>query len=103
MKNLSFLVCLMLVAAAVSCSDTPAAKPDAKANAASSTAASVDAKKLFEDACSACHKTAKVEGYAGSEAWKSIVDRMIDTHKAKITPENATTIVAYLDKTFPRK
>ena len=58
---------------------------------------------LFKKACSECHAVSRVEQYSGKEPWKDIVDRMIVKHRAKISAEDAARIVAYLDKTYPRK
>lgn len=68
-----------------------------------SPGAVTDAKDLFRTSCTVCHNVARIENYKGAEPWKAIVDRMIKDHGAKITPENAALIVAYLEKTFPKK
>jgi hypothetical protein len=62
-----------------------------------------DTKTLFETSCSKCHPTAKVEAYSKSETWKAIVDRMITKHGAKISPEDAIKIVAYLENTYKKQ
>ena len=107
MKKLFLVAALAIVIAASSCSDKSGAKPDANAAQAAKTdqppSPPVDDKKLFEDNCAKCHKLSRPEGYGGSDPWKSIVDRMIDSHGAKIIPEDAAKIVAYLEKTHPKK
>jgi mono/diheme cytochrome c family protein len=62
-----------------------------------------DAKGLYEQSCTVCHGTARIEEYDRSQPWKDIVTRMIDQHGAKISAENASRIIAYLDKTHPGK
>ena len=76
----------------------PAAKPDPPA-----TAAMPDAKKLTEESCTKCHVLGRVEKYAGSDPWDTIVGRMINGHGAKVTAEERAQIVAYLSKAYPKK
>jgi len=111
------LVVVAILTSAIGCGkSTPPATPSKEAPApaqnkqappaAPATAApqaAQDAKALCDTSCSACHPIGKVESYAGNETWKAIVDRMIQKHGAKISPENATTIVAYLEKTYNKK
>jgi cytochrome c2 len=94
MKKLFATLCIASTAALFACSQKPVEKAGATTN--------IDAKKLFEEGCSACHPSAKATNYTGGD-WKGVVDRMITTHGAKITPENAVTIVDYLNKTYPKK
>jgi len=96
---------VLLILGAVACSGNPSPAPGSKApqqDSAQSPSAAQD-EKLFEESCSKCHPTARPKDYTGPDAWKSIVTRMIDAHKAEITPENAARIIAYLEKTYPRK
>ena len=107
-KSIFALVCLLAVAFVCGCGGkcpfSAKAKPkeDAATKAVAPTPVA-DAKKLFDDTCSVCHPTTKPANYKGTDAWKAIVDRMITQNDAKITPENASSIVAYLDKTYPKK
>lgn len=80
----------------------PAAPAPAASEAAASQTAQ-DVKALCDASCSACHPMGKVESYSGNETWKAIVDRMIQKHDAKISPEDATKIIAYLEKTYNKK
>ncbi len=89
------------VIAASSCSGSQ----DAKSNSGSDSQAAtpLQDKKLFEATCSKCHKVTRAEAYKGSVPWKSIVDRMINEHGAKVTPEDEAKIIAYLDQAYPKK
>ena len=60
-------------------------------------------KALFEQTCSKCHPVAKPENYQGPLAWKDVVAKMINEKQAKIAPEDAGKIVAYLEATHPKK
>ena len=71
--------------------------------ATSPSVAGDDDKALFETSCKACHALKRVHEYNHEEAWAAIVGRMIKQHGAKVTQENADKIVAYLDKTYPKK
>ena len=107
-KSVFALVCLLAMVLVCGCSGKCpfSAKAKPKDDAASKAVASApvaDVKKLFDDACSVCHPTTKPANYKGNDAWKAIVDRMITQHDVKIAPENASSIVAYLDKTYPKK
>jgi len=82
------------------CGKTAAPAPTAPANAVESKE---NTGALFKKACSECHAVSRVEQYSGKEPWKGIVDRMIVKHGAKVSAEDAGRIVAYLDKTYPRK
>ena len=101
MSKLLLVIALSTVIAASSCSGGQ----DAKSNSGSDTqaATSLQDRKLFEDTCSKCHKVTRAEAYKGSDSWKSIVDRMINEHGAKVTPEDEAKIVAYLENTYPKK
>jgi len=82
------------------CGKTTDPAPVAPANAVASTE---DTKPLFEQSCSKCHANSRAEQYSGKEPWKDIVARMIDKHGAKVSADDATRIVAHLDKTYPQK
>jgi cytochrome c5 len=99
---------ILVILGAVGCSGNPSPAPDSKATQAEAKTVSLDAssaqdEKLFEGSCSKCHPTARAKDYTGTEAWNSIVRRMIDAHKAEIKPENAARVIAYLEKTYPKK
>ena len=105
MRGPVVVLSVLLILGAVACSGNPSPAPGSKAtqrDSAQSPSAAQD-EKLFEESCSKCHPTARAKDYTGTEAWKSIVTRMIDAHKAEITPENAARIIAYLDSTYPKK
>jgi cytochrome c5 len=93
-------VMLILFSSLCGCGKTTAPATVAPENAAVSTE---DTKQLFEKSCSVCHPISRVEQYSGKDPWKDIVDRMIVKHGAKVSAEDAGRIVAYLDKTYPRK
>ena len=101
MRKLLLVIAISAVIAASSCSGGQ----DAKSNSRSDSQAvpSLDDKKLFEATCSQCHKFTRAEAYKGSNSWKSTVDRMINEHGAKVTPEDEAKIVAYLEQEHPRK
>jgi len=108
MRGPVVVLSVLLILGAVACSGNPSPAPGSKATQAEAKTVSLDAsaaqdEKLFEESCSKCHPTARAKDYTGTEAWKSIVTRMIDAHKAGITPENAARIIAYLEKTYPKK
>jgi len=106
MKRTLLVTALAIVLAAVSCSAKPGPAPAAKDSEtakAAPAAAAGDAKKLFEERCSACHKLTRVEAYDGTDPWPSTVGRMIETHGAKIAAADAAKIVAYLEKAHPIK
>ena len=105
MRGFVVALSILLILGAVACSASPSPAPDSKAtqrDSAQSPSAAQD-EKLFEESCSKCHPAARAKDYTGTEAWNSIVRRMIDAHKASITPENAARIIAYLEKTYPKK
>ena len=77
--------------------------PNAVPAAPISTAAPQDDKALFETSCSKCHGVEKVAAFSEAVPWKEIVDRMITVRGAKISAEDAAKIVAYLNKTYPKK
>jgi len=62
-----------------------------------------DVAALLEENCTRCHGLDRIKQYDDEEPWKGIVDRMINERGAKVTPENAAKIVAYLEKKYPRK
>ena len=101
MKRLLLVIAISAVIAASSCSGGHGAKPDSGSDP--QAAPSLDDKKLFEATCSKCHKVTRAEAYKGSVPWKSIIDRMINEHGAKVTPEDQAKIVAYLENTYPKK
>ena len=110
---------VLLILGAVACSGNPSPAPGSKAtqrdssrsqvqlgnerNDAPQSPSAAQDETLFEDSCSKCHPTARAKDDKGTEAWNPIVTRMIDAHKAEITPENAARIIAYLEKTYPKK
>ena len=105
-RYMVLMAVLVVALAAVSCSGGPSpapAAPGAETAKAAPGPAADDAKKLYEEQCSACHKLAKVEAYSGTDPWQSTVGRMIETHGAKIAAADAAKIVAYLDKEHPIK
>jgi len=91
---------LILFSGLCGCGKTTAPATVAPENTAVSTE---DTKQLFEKSCGACHGINRIEQYSGKDPWKGIVDRMIVKHGAKVSAEDAGRIVAYLDKTYPRK
>lgn len=72
------------------------AKPEAKP-------AAPGGKELLGASCTKCHNLERVKNYSGQETWQAIVDRMINQRGAKVAPDDARRIVAYLDETFPKK
>jgi len=105
MRGFVVALSILLILGAVACSASPSPAPGSKAtqrDSAQSLSAAQD-EKLFEESCSKCHPAARAKDYTGTEAWNSIVRRMIDAHKASITPETAARIIAYLEKTYPKK
>lgn len=130
MRTLTVLLCVSFIAitmAGCGKTDQPAPKPSSETPATPPTAPTATApaaqpvppppdqdtpppaevadpgKALFELSCNKCHAQKKAEAYAGTETWQAIVDRMITKHGAEVKAEDAANIVAYLDKTFPRK
>lgn len=95
------LILLALAMVVVGCgmkgTTAPLAKPSEGA------AAQEDVKPLFEASCGKCHGVGKVAKFKEAVPWKSVVDRMITARGAKITPEDAAKITAYLEKTYPQK
>jgi len=83
------------VVEAIEASDTDAAPEDLGAEALS------DAKSVFEDRCSQCHELDNVRDYSlgSDETWRDVVERMVTEQEAEVTPDDATAIVAYLEKT----
>lgn len=72
-------------------------------NKDSKTASVDEGKKAFEEKCGQCHKIDKAQKYTGKAAWDGIVKRMAKKKDANITDDAATKIIAYLDKTYPKK
>jgi len=108
MRKLVTALSVLAILGAVGCSANPSPAPESKATqpetkSASQPASSAQDEKLFEETCSKCHPTARPKAYKGGETWNSIVERMINAHKAPIIPENASRIIAYLEKTYPKK
>ena len=105
MRSALMVVALVILMAVASCSGKLGPSQDVVGPNPAETAPATadDGKKLFEERCSACHKLSRPEGYGGTDPWQSSVGRMIDTHGAKIVPEDAAKIVAYLDRAHPLK
>ena len=83
------------VAAAVEPVPTPAeGKPEP----------TVDVKELVENRCTECHEMTDVEEHGGDdkEGWAKVVQQMIEDEEAELTPEEATLIVDYLAKEYPK-
>lgn len=58
---------------------------------------------LLEKNCTTCHSLDRIKNFDHEEAWQAIVTRMIEKRNAPVSPEDAKNIVAYLDKTYPKK
>ena len=74
----------------------PEAKPESKP-------AAPGGKELLGASCTKCHDLERVKNYSGQETWQAIVDRMIKQRGAKVAPDDARQIVAYLNETFPKE
>lgn len=83
------------VAAAVESAPTPAE---------GSPESTVDVKELVENRCTECHEMTDVEEHGGDdkEGWAKVVQQMIEEEEAELTPEEATLIVDYLAKEYPK-
>ena len=108
MGNLVTALSVLVILGAVGCSANPSPAPESKATqpetkSALQPASSAQDERIFEETCSKCHPTARPKAYKGGETWSSIVERMINARKAPITPENASRIIAYLEKSYPKK
>jgi len=108
MRGVLLVLVLLIILGVPACSGSTDPVPEPKATrpetkTVSDPASLADDAKLFEETCSKCHPTARPKGYKGSETWSAIVQRMINANKAPILPENASRIIAYLEKTYPRK
>jgi hypothetical protein len=99
MKPLSVILVLFVIA--VGCGKAQA--PPAATPVPPAAVAAPDAKTLTEKSCTKCHPLTRVEKYAGSAPWDTIVGRMINGHGAKVTPEERAQIVAYLSTAHPVK
>ena len=62
-----------------------------------------DVAKFVHDTCTNCHTMARVNAYSGKESWPTIVTRMIKQNGAKVAPQQAQMIEAYLEKAHPAK
>ena len=64
----------------------------------------VDVKELVETRCTECHEMTDVEEHGGDdkEGWAKVVQQMIEDEEAELTPEEATLIVDYLAKEYPK-
>ncbi|MCX5758534.1 MAG: hypothetical protein NTU83_08525 [Candidatus Hydrogenedentes bacterium] len=62
-----------------------------------------DVAKVVGETCSKCHPVARVHAYSGKGSWQTIVTRMIKQNGAKVAPQQAQMIEAYLEKTHPAK
>jgi hypothetical protein len=58
---------------------------------------------LLEKKCTVCHTLDRVKNFDHEETWQVTVTRMIEQRNAAVSPEDAKNIVAYLDKTYPKK
>ncbi len=76
---------------------TPAQQPTTPA------ISDADMAKLVHDTCTNCHTMARVKAYSGKESWQTVIARMIKEHGAKVAPQQAQMIEAYLEKTHPAK
>lgn len=62
-----------------------------------------DDKSVFEITCTKCHEVERATNYTGKDTWETVVDNMIKNHGAVISEGDVPRIVAYLDKTYPKK
>lgn len=58
---------------------------------------------LLDKNCTACHSLDRVKNFDHEETWQVTVTRMIEKHNAAVSPEDAKSIVDYLNKTYPAK
>jgi hypothetical protein len=60
-----------------------------------------DSKTIFESKCSVCHKLTRTTSKNKTPAeWEKIIKRMIGSHGAKITDEEAKIIKDYLAENY---
>ena len=62
-----------------------------------------DVATLVGETCSKCHPVARVHAYSGKESWQTIVTRMVKQNGAKVAPQQAQMIEAYLEKAHPAR
>ena len=68
-----------------------------------STSSDADAKKILENACTACHDLDLVsDQHLSKDEWQSIVSSMV-AKGASVDNKDIPVLVAYLAKTYPKK
>ena len=87
---------------------SPAARPgkpaSAKADASPNNRSEAEIATLFENRCTECHELTDVEEHGGDDkaGWAEVVRQMIEDEEAELTQEEATLIVDYLVKHYPK-
>ncbi len=100
--GLAALLMAAVVALVGACSKESASPASGPANGPASVS-SGDMKDVLDQVCTKCHSLKRVENYKGADDWRTIVERMTGVHGAKLEPAQAPGLVAYLDKTYPKK
>jgi cytochrome c5 len=64
----------------------------------------VDVKVLVQTRCTECHEMSDIEEHGGDdkEGWAKVVQQMIEEEEAELTPVEATLIIEYLAKQYPK-